>query len=153
MSEAPVKTKKRFIAGAVCPACIEPDKLMMWSEDDVSHRECVACGYSDTLNEQGLSVPKELGTRVNTSALKAPDPKVQAVQFFPNPKLKKTDREALPGLMAQGATTQAVFSSAGSLALSAVFSQLFIEHSAKALVLHSPLASAVRNLSTSAFIM
>ena len=41
------------------------------------------------LNEQGLSVPKELGTRVNTSALKAPDAKVQAVQFFPNPKLKK----------------------------------------------------------------
>jgi hypothetical protein len=55
--------------------------------------------------------------------------------------------------MAQGATTQDVFSWAGSVALSAVFSQLFIEHSAKALVLHSPLASAVRNLSTSAFIM
>jgi hypothetical protein len=36
-------------------------------------------------------VPKELGTRVNTSALKAPDPKVQSVQFFPNPKLKKPD--------------------------------------------------------------
>ena len=91
MSEAPVNvTKKRFIAGAVCPACSEPDKLMMWNEDDVPHRECVACGYSDTLNEQGLSVPKELGTRVNVSALKkAPDPKVQAVQFFPNPKLKK----------------------------------------------------------------
>ena len=29
------KTKKRFIAGAVCPACSEPDKLMMWSEDGV----------------------------------------------------------------------------------------------------------------------
>lgn len=68
MSEAPVITKKRFIAGAVCPACSEPDKLMMWNEDSVPHRECVACGYSDTLNEQGLSVPKELGTRVNTSA-------------------------------------------------------------------------------------
>jgi Zn ribbon nucleic-acid-binding protein len=54
----------------------------------------VACGYSDTLNEQGLSVPKELGTRVNTSALKpAPDKKVQAVQFFPNPKLKKKPDE------------------------------------------------------------
>jgi Zn ribbon nucleic-acid-binding protein len=61
---------------------------MMWNEDGVPHRECVACGYSDTLNEQGLSVPKELGTRVNTR-LKAPDAKVQAVQFFPNPKLKK----------------------------------------------------------------
>jgi uncharacterized protein len=31
-----------------------------------------------------------LGTRVNTSALKKPPtPNVQAVQFFPNPKLKK----------------------------------------------------------------
>ena len=90
MSEGPVKTKKRFIAGAVCPACSEPDKLKMWTEDSVPHRECVACGYTDTLNDQGLSVPKELGTRVNTTALKAPaDPKVQAVQFFPNPKLKK----------------------------------------------------------------
>jgi Zn ribbon nucleic-acid-binding protein len=53
----------------------------------------VACGYSDTLNEQGLSVPRELGTRVNTSALKPADTKVQAVQFFPNPKLKKKPGE------------------------------------------------------------
>ncbi|MDB6142543.1 MAG: DNA-binding protein [Pseudomonas sp.] len=90
MTEAPViKTKKRFIAGAVCPACSEPDKLMMWSENDVPHRECVGCGYSDTLNDQGLSVPKELGTRVNVIPVKVADPKVQGVQFFPNPKLKK----------------------------------------------------------------
>ncbi|VEF06477.1 nucleic-acid-binding protein [Pseudomonas fluorescens] len=96
MSDGPVITKKRFIAGAVCPACSEPDKLMMWSEDDVPHRECVACGYADTLNAQGLSVPKELGTRVNTSALDkpAPDKNVQAVQFFPNPKLKKKPDES-----------------------------------------------------------
>ena len=95
MSDAPVNvSKKRFIAGAVCPACSEPDRLMMWNEDTVPHRECVACGYSDTLNEQGLSVPKELGTRVNTSALKPPaDKKVQAVQFFPNPKLAKKPDE------------------------------------------------------------
>ncbi|MFB4391151.1 MULTISPECIES: YheV family putative zinc ribbon protein [unclassified Pseudomonas] len=94
MSEVVVnKTKKRFIAGAVCPACSEPDKLMMWSEDDVPHRECVACGFTDTLNEQGLSVPKELGTRVNQLAPKAAATpvKVQAVQFFPNPKLKKPE--------------------------------------------------------------
>ncbi|WP_462401592.1 YheV family putative zinc ribbon protein [Pseudomonas sp. Marseille-QA0332] len=89
MNEVTVKkTKKRFIAGAVCPACSETDKLMMWDEDGVPHRECVACGFSDTLNEQGLSIPKELGTRVNQAAPKAPA-KVQAVQFFPNPKLKK----------------------------------------------------------------
>ncbi|MCY1269624.1 hypothetical protein D9M68_149340 [compost metagenome] len=83
-------TKKRFIAGAVCPACSEPDKIQMWEEDGVPHRECVACGYTDTLNAQGQSVPRELTTRVNVSALKKPaDPKVQGVQFFPNPKLKK----------------------------------------------------------------
>ena len=90
MTDTPVViTKKRFIAGAVCPACSEPDKLMMWTEDTVPHRECVACGYSDTLNEQGNSVPNELGTRVNKIAVKPADPKVQGVQFFPNPKLKK----------------------------------------------------------------
>jgi Zn ribbon nucleic-acid-binding protein len=61
----------------------------MWSVDDVPHRECVACGYADTLNAQGNSVPSELGTRVNQPAAKAANPKVQAVQFFPNPKLKK----------------------------------------------------------------
>ncbi len=83
-------SKKRFIAGAVCPACSEQDKVQMWDVDGVPNRECVACGYADTLNEQGQSVPKELGTRVNLGALKKPaDPKVQAVQFFPNPKLKK----------------------------------------------------------------
>ncbi len=38
-------------------------------------------------------MPKELPTRVNISALKpkAADPKVQTVQFFPNPKLKKPE--------------------------------------------------------------
>ncbi|KQQ58077.1 DNA-binding protein [Pseudomonas sp. Leaf129] len=82
-------TKKRFIAGAVCPACSEPDKLMMWSVDEVPHRECVACGYSDTLNAQGQSVPSELGTRVNKVAVKIARPTSQPVQFFPNPKLKK----------------------------------------------------------------
>lgn len=90
MSEVSVsKTKKRFVAGAVCPACSEMDKLKMWSEDGVPHRECVACGFSDTLNEQGLSVPKELDTRVNHLAPAKPAATVQTVQFFPNPKLKK----------------------------------------------------------------
>ncbi|RAU48451.1 MULTISPECIES: YheV family putative zinc ribbon protein [unclassified Pseudomonas] len=90
MTDTPqVITKKRFIAGAVCPACSEPDKLMMWSEDDVPHRECVHCGYSDTLNAQGQSIPKELGTRVNQEKTKPANLKVQGVQFFPNPKLKK----------------------------------------------------------------
>ena len=91
MSDVPKVSKRRFIAGAVCPACSEMDKIQMWDEDGVPHRECVGCGYADTLDERGNSVPRELATRVNISALKpkAADPKVQAVQFFPNPKLKK----------------------------------------------------------------
>ena len=90
MSDAPVTiTAKRFIAGAVCPACSEMDKIQMWNVDGVPNRECVACGYADTLNEQGQSVPKEIGTRVNRAEPKPAASKGQAVQFFPNPKLKK----------------------------------------------------------------
>jgi len=89
MSDEPKVTTKRFIAGAVCPACSASDSIKMWDVDGVPHRECVECGYADTLNAQGQSVPSELGTRVNQAKPKAPDPQVQAVQFFPNPKLKK----------------------------------------------------------------
>ncbi|AFM35471.1 MULTISPECIES: YheV family putative zinc ribbon protein [Pseudomonadaceae] len=89
MSDDPKVTTKRFIAGAVCPACSASDSIKMWDVDGVPHRECVECGYADTLNAQGQSVPSELGTRVNKAQPKAPDPQVQAVQFFPNPKLKK----------------------------------------------------------------
>jgi uncharacterized metal-binding protein (TIGR02443 family) len=44
MSDIPVITKSNLSPGR-CPACSEPDKLMMWNEDGVPHRECVACGY------------------------------------------------------------------------------------------------------------
>ena len=82
-------TPKRFIAGAVCPACSGQDTIKMWNVDGVPHRECVACGYADTLNAQGQSVPRELGTRVNQAEAKPAASKGQTVQFFPNPKLKK----------------------------------------------------------------
>jgi uncharacterized protein len=83
-------TQKRFIAGAVCPACQVMDGIRMWEVDEVPHRDCVHCGYSDTLNAQGNSIPTEVPTRINTSALNKPKAPVgQAMQFFPNPKLKK----------------------------------------------------------------
>lgn len=86
--------KKQFIAGAVCPACETMDTVRMWDIDGVPHRECVSCSFADTLNAEGLSVPLELGTRVNkveaAPATPAPAaPKVHTAQFFPNPKLKK----------------------------------------------------------------
>lgn len=80
---------KRFIAGAVCPACSAMDTVRMWDEDGTPHRECVACGYADTINAQGQSVPREPQTRVTPAPQRSADPRVQPVQFFPNPKLKK----------------------------------------------------------------
>ena len=91
MNQATEQPTKRFIAGAECPACSEPDSVKMWDVDGVPHRECVVCGYADTLNAQGQSVPLELGTRVNKVQPKPANPQVQSVQFFPNPKLKKPE--------------------------------------------------------------
>lgn len=83
-------TTKRFIAGAVCPACSGTDCIKMWDVDGVPHRECIDCGYADTLNAQGQSVPMELGTRVN-KVQPAGQPASAVGAVFPNPKLKKPE--------------------------------------------------------------
>ena len=81
-------TKKQFIASAVCPACEAMDTIRMWTVAGTQFRDCIRCGFADSLNEFGQSVPLELPTRVNqdkTKVKKAAKP----MQFFPNPKLKK----------------------------------------------------------------
>ncbi len=55
--------KRRFIAGAMCPACQELDKVVMYDEDGTRWRECVSCGFKDALNEQ--PEVEEVKTRVN----------------------------------------------------------------------------------------
>ncbi|MDY0972008.1 YheV family putative zinc ribbon protein [Siccibacter turicensis] len=37
--------RKRFIAGAVCPACKAQDSMAMWRENSVDVVECVKCGH------------------------------------------------------------------------------------------------------------
>lgn len=81
--------KRRFIAGAVCPACSQMDTIVMYEEDGVPHRECVKCGFADTLDERGNSVPREIPTRVTAPKPVKPAATSHTVQFFPNPKLKK----------------------------------------------------------------
>ncbi|MCA0900193.1 MULTISPECIES: YheV family putative zinc ribbon protein [Microbulbifer] len=56
-------TKRRFIAGAVCPRCSEMDKIVNYKLGDKNYRECVACGFKDEIRLQA-SV-RELDTRVN----------------------------------------------------------------------------------------
>lgn len=80
---------KRFIAGAVCPACSAMDTIKMYEVDGVPHRECIACGFADTLDVRGNSVPREIPTRVTAPKPAKPAAQGQTVQFFPNPRLKK----------------------------------------------------------------
>lgn len=56
-------TKKRFIAGVVCPKCSAMDKLQAFSEEGVDYRECVSCGFKDQMRM--ASSPREIETRVN----------------------------------------------------------------------------------------
>jgi uncharacterized protein len=57
------RTKKRFIAGAICPRCSEMDKLMMYRENEKDFRECVSCGFHDEMRFKQNT--RELDTRVN----------------------------------------------------------------------------------------
>ncbi|MBH2654292.1 YheV family putative zinc ribbon protein [Serratia ureilytica] len=45
-------TRKRFIAGAVCPGCSAMDTLAVWREDQVEVVECVKCGHHQRQTEQ-----------------------------------------------------------------------------------------------------
>ncbi|MGQ8776891.1 YheV family putative zinc ribbon protein [Serratia sp. NA_112.1] len=45
-------TRKRFIAGAVCPSCKAMDTLAVWREDQVEVVECVKCDHHQRQTEE-----------------------------------------------------------------------------------------------------
>lgn len=45
--------KKRFIAGAACPACDAVDKIYVLTDGAPLSRHCVACGFEEQLGETG----------------------------------------------------------------------------------------------------
>ncbi|QEY17751.1 YheV family putative metal-binding protein [Cellvibrio sp. KY-GH-1] len=73
-------SKRRFVAGAVCPRCSEMDKLVVYSEDGKDYRECVACGYKDEMHFK--PVARELETRVNQTEEDKRDA-VQVINILP----------------------------------------------------------------------
>jgi uncharacterized metal-binding protein (TIGR02443 family) len=82
---------KRFIAGAVCPRCAVMDKLVMYKDENgLQLRECVSCGYSDKMTENG---PEELSTRVNQPRIGeqplAHEDEVQVVELLDPNKPRK----------------------------------------------------------------
>ncbi len=69
-------TRRRFIAGAVCPRCREMDKIVVNMDSD--SRECVACGFSEARPTE--SEPKdELPTRVSRAAARRTETPAEAV--------------------------------------------------------------------------
>jgi len=40
-------SRKRFIAGAICPQCQSLDRLVIENVDGAARRRCVSCGFED----------------------------------------------------------------------------------------------------------
>ena len=68
------QTRRRFIAGAVCPRCALMDKILI--DMDTDKRLCVSCGFSEerpglpAKSPVAVTAPKvaELPTRVSRAA-------------------------------------------------------------------------------------
>ena len=78
-----MKQHRRFIAGAVCPKCAEMDRLITYSNDEGTFRECVSCGYVDKQVEQEEQAESDmLETRVNLLTPMEQDEDVVPLKFF-----------------------------------------------------------------------
>lgn len=53
-------TRRRFIAGAVCPRCAKVDKIVVDLDSDA--RECVACGFSEARPVDAAAPPARNGS-------------------------------------------------------------------------------------------
>lgn len=85
---------KRFVAGVVCPRCAKMDTTRMYRDAEREYRECVSCGFEDSLRLDGRPDPQELDTRVSRDAPQQPsEPKAEAqpIKFFVNPKMQNKD--------------------------------------------------------------
>jgi len=73
-------TKRRFVAGAVCPRCSAMDKLTVYHEAGKDYRECVSCGFKE---EMRLNIAtSELQTRVNHAG-HAAETDAQVIRILP----------------------------------------------------------------------
>lgn len=44
--------RKRFIAGATCPACHSADTLAVWRVDNIDRVSCIKCSYSQRQDDE-----------------------------------------------------------------------------------------------------
>ena len=72
-------TKRRFMAGAVCPRCSSMDTIVVFNLDGKDFRECVSCDFKE---EMRLNIAtSELETRVNHGDERQDD--VQVITILP----------------------------------------------------------------------
>ena len=72
---------RRFIAGAVCPACQQADRIVL---EDLAHgqrRICVACGFSEDLAAENVNTAPSL-PRARHERSKAPEVQPQVVRIL-----------------------------------------------------------------------
>lgn len=88
-------SRRRFIAGAVCPRCARMDKIVV--DLDTDQRECVACGFSEARPGDRPDTPaapggkseaavKELPTRVSRAAARRVETPAEPVRLVDPPK-------------------------------------------------------------------
>jgi uncharacterized protein len=56
-------TPKRFIAGAVCPACQALDRVVLYAVDGVEFCECVQCGCQQMQETENKPVVAKMGKK------------------------------------------------------------------------------------------
>ena len=80
-------SRRRFIAGVVCPRCSKLDKMVV--DLDTDRRECVACGFSEARPGGGQD-RRELPTRVSRGAARRIETPAEVVTLL-DPERKKQD--------------------------------------------------------------
>ena len=75
-------TKRRFMAGAVCPRCSKMDTIVVYNLDGKDFRECVDCGFQEEMRLNMTT--SELETRVNHNNDQVAD--VQVITILPADK-------------------------------------------------------------------
>lgn len=74
------QSRRRFIAGAVCPRCAAMDKIVVDLDSDA--RECVACGFSEARPEAPEVKPAEVKTRVSRAAARRVETPAEVVTLL-----------------------------------------------------------------------
>lgn len=77
-------SRRRFIAGAVCPRCALMDKIVV--DLDTDQRQCVACGFSEArpADTESSASPGagELNTRVSRPAARRVETPAEPVKLM-----------------------------------------------------------------------